>query len=137
VQLSGLDPEGKMVGKSIFPLAVLAVVAFALVVIPSPLLSQPLATEVTCPEKPEQFARVEYSYGVERPSSFTCWYKSPPEFAANLKEYPLSFKTEGKCQLKNTDEIADMMSKGSTGFSAGRQTCHGDRDRCVIICRPK
>lgn len=125
-----------MASKNILPLAMWAAVAFALIAIPSPVLSQSLATEMICPEKPEQFVRLEYFYSVEQLSSFTCWYKSPPELAAKLDEYPLSLKTEGKCQLKNADEIADMMGSGSKGISAGRQTCRGDRIRCSITCRP-
>jgi hypothetical protein len=115
-----------------------ALMAGALALLPHPALSQSDATtEIMCPEKAEPLVRVDYSYSIDRPSSFTCWYKSPPELAGKLSELPVSLDAKGKCSLKHADEIADMRGAGSSGFTAGRQSCSGDRLRCVVTCRPQ
>ena len=117
--------------------SVRAIAAFGLVVLSCPALTQALVTtEISCPERPEPFVRVDYFYSVDQPSRFTCWYKSPAGLAQTRQEFPLSLKTEGRCQLKNADSIADMQGNNSAEFSAGRQTCNGDRNRCIVICRP-
>jgi hypothetical protein len=95
------------------------------------------ATEIMCPEKAEPLVRVDYSYSIDRPSSFTCWYKSSRELAGKLPELPVSLDAKGKCSLKHADEIADMRGAGSSGFTAGRQSCSGDRIWCVVTCRPQ
>ena len=117
--------------------SVRAIAAFGLIILSNPAVSQALVTtEITCPERTETFVRVDYFYSVDQPSRFTCWYKSPAALAQTPQEFPLSLKTEGKCQLKNADSIADMQGNDSAEFSAGRQTCNGDRNRCIILCRP-
>jgi hypothetical protein len=96
---------------------------------------QGTVTDIMCPEKAEPLESVEHSYGVNQPSRFVCWYKAPPDAPANLREVPRLLETSGRCQLKHADDIADMRATGSREFTSGRQTCRGDRDRCVVTCR--
>jgi hypothetical protein len=91
--------------------------------------------EVVCPERAEPFVHIEYHYGVDMPSSFLCWYKSPSVLSDKLSEIPYSLEVKGKCELKHVDRIADMRGAGSKTFSAGTQECSGERDRCVVSCR--
>jgi hypothetical protein len=100
-----------------------------------PARSQTAATtEILCPEQPEPFTRIDYAYGVDRKPSFICWYKSLDP-GAKLAETPVFLDPKGKCWLKNADQIADMASPGKSGFTAGRQSCDGDRARCAVTCR--
>jgi hypothetical protein len=127
-----------MSNREILRPVVRAVMATALALLPYPALSQSDATiEIMCPEKTQPLVRVDYFYSIDRPSSFTCWYKSPSELAGKLPELPVSLDAKGKCSLQHTDEIADMRGAGSGGFTSGRQTCSGDRLRCAVTCRPQ
>jgi hypothetical protein len=94
----------------------------------------PATTEILCPEQAEPFTRIDYAYGVDRKPSFICWYKSL-EPGAKLAETPVFLDPKGKCWLKNADQIADMAGPGRSGFTAGRQSCDGDRTRCAVTCR--
>jgi hypothetical protein len=109
--------------------------ATALAWLPCAAWSQTTATtEVLCPEQAEPFTRIDYAYGVDRKPSFICWYKSLDP-GSKLAETPVFLDPKGKCWLKNADQIADMTSPGKSGFTAGRQSCDGDRTRCAVTCR--
>jgi hypothetical protein len=119
--------------RAAFP--ILAIIG--LVLLPHIAATQPAAeTEILCPEKAEPLVRVQHGYGVDRPPVFVCWYKAPRDAPAALREIPDTLEVKGRCQLKASDETADMRSSDTGKLSAGFQTCSGDRYRCAVLCGP-
>jgi hypothetical protein len=112
--------------------ALSALLAAGLALPPRALHSQPVATtETVCPEKDQLFLSAENFNGPDR-TLFACIYKSPTAGSADVAE-PLEVK--GKCHLRRTDEITDMVSRDEPGkFSANIAKCRGDRLRCAVIC---